>query len=1614
MARTSKLAAFIGFTITLLWTLLLYSQSPTQVGYLILDADSSTRVPIGTVLFSYTNTDGVLVSEAGVGSAEPMRTGRIFVEEEATQTTRTTQTAVALVNTSDQAASVGLVLRDASGNAVNCQSQALSARQHLSKFVRDLCPNLPLQFLGSLTFESDRMLVALTLRQNSNSRGEPLYATLPVVDPSVHSNDRVVFPDVAAGDGYVTQLVLINRSRGRIRGQVRLTASDGSELRLQVSGTTVSEFLYEIEPDGVYRAELESPSGLSAGYAMLSPEAGSETPAGAAIFQYKPAGQIITEAGVAATTPTTSARIFVDQAADGSRRTGLAIANPGGDKANLTLILMDRYGENAQTMPLTIPPGGHVAKFVDELFMNVTEGFTGLLEMRSTAAVAPITLRVTTNTRHETILTTLPVADLMRAATTTTLIFPHFAFGSEFKTRLILINTDTTGTASGRIRFYREDGGPLQTPMGGGQSAQFNYQLSSGSVRQFLPGNAATARSIVLLNSSDRPITELTINEGSRRRPRLRILDSDDASRDDFDVSYSSSAPDVAGVDNGWVVGKMRGWSTLSISAGSQPGGPRKDVPVTIVGIDSGDGGYRFSGIVQAPDLGVYLAATDLHTIVHKKSVTEAQAPETYAGIPQRPGLNNDVRLLSQFRSPAFLAVSPYDRNLYVSDAANNVIRIIRAGTTGRVETYGDATFSNPQGIARDTLGRLWVADSANHTIRRINLDLSVDTVAGEAGSPGFTDGIGPAARFRSPVGIAIEPQSAVSQLQGRSPVRLLVVDAGNGAIRRVYEEDGHVVTLSSALPSGAPVASQFQNRKFGFQNPVGAQPLRFSNPFGVAADSFGTIYVTQPDSKEVDAILPNGDVVAAAEEGTFNSPRGIVVSQSSGFVVADRRPQQIHYGEPEITRISPDHISVRGKVNVTIQGRNFAPGSVIVAGDVEISNIDSMNTETISFTAPQLASGKITLTVLNRGGLAQTALLVEAVPLDELATGYITTVAGGSTFAGDGARGTAAPLTPSTIALDATGNLFIADSFNNRIRRVDAGTGIITTVAGNGGSRYNGDGGLAITTSLNNPLGIAFDRAGNLFIADSYNEQVRRVDAGTGRIKAVAGTGRDGSDGDGGPATKAELNLPTGLALDEAGNLFIADTLNNRIRRVGTNGYITTVAGGDGSLYRPDALFFDSAGNLFFTDSGNNRIKKIDTNGVIMTVVGNGGNGFSDDFTPALNAQLANPAGVTVDVDGNLYFSDTFNGLVRKLTAGNFLTTVAGNRDRDPTLFVDGRPAKETALRQPRAIAIDARGNLFIADLGNHRVRRVDGKTGFISTVAGNGDEVFLGDNGPATSAVLNYPRALAFDALGNLFVADSYNRIRKIDASTKLITTVIAGLSFPSGIAFDPDGNLYVADTGNHLVRKVDARTNRMTTIAGTGKQGFSDGGSATSAALNGPEALAADDRGNLFIADSGNGRIRQVDLANHTISTFAAVPNIADMILDRAGNLLISHFEDSENGRILRADTVTRSITIVADGRSVSPVDKNARLLPTAMVFDGRLFFMELYREVILKMDASNLLTTAAGNGRSAFSGDNGPAVMASLRYPRAMAFDRSRNLFIADSENNRIRVIRGSIP
>ena len=354
-------------------------------------------------------------------------------------------------------------------------------------------------------------------------------------------------------------------------------------------------------------------------------------------------------------------------------------------------------------------------------------------------------------------------------------------------------------------------------------------------------------------------------------------------------------------------------------------------------------------------------------------------------------------------------------------------------------------------------------------------------------------------------------------------------------------------------------------------------------------------------------------------------------------------------------------------------------------------------------------------------------ALLIALVSTARAATGDISTVAGSSStggFAGDNGTATSASLdSPYGVAMDGSGNLFISDTANHRIRRVDAATGIITTVAGNGLQTFAGDGGLATQARLWNPSAVAVDGSGNLFIADTSNQRIRRVDAATGIITSVAGNGTAGFAGDNGPATSANLYAPYGVAVDASGNLFIGDYNNHRIRRV------------------------DAA------------------TGIITTVAGNGTAGFAGDGGPATSASLFNPRGVTVDASGNLFIADynNNNSRIRRVDAATgIITTVAGNGTA--SFAGDNGPATSASLRAPSAVALDGGGHLFIADSANHRIRRVDAATGIITTVAGNGTAAFAGDNGPATSASLNSPFGVVVDGNGNLIIADySNHRIRK-----------------------------------------------------------------------------------------------------------------------------------------------------------------------------------------------------------------------------------------------------------
>jgi sugar lactone lactonase YvrE len=315
--------------------------------------------------------------------------------------------------------------------------------------------------------------------------------------------------------------------------------------------------------------------------------------------------------------------------------------------------------------------------------------------------------------------------------------------------------------------------------------------------------------------------------------------------------------------------------------------------------------------------------------------------------------------------------------------------------------------------------------------------------------------------------------------------------------------------------------------------------------------------------------------------------------------------------------------------------------------------------------------------------------------------------------------------------------------------------------------------------------------------------------------ISTFAGSGARGFEGDGGPARKAELSFPTGVAVDGRGNVYIADRINDRVRKVTPGGTITTFAG-------------------------------------------TGEHGFTNDGEPATTAELNEPEDVAVDRRGNVYIADTGNQRIRRVSPDGTITTFAGSGRYG--FSGDGGRATSASLAEPIAVAVDRRGNVYIGDWRNSRVRKVS--SGRITTLAGTGRRGFSGDGGPAAKAQIRDPHAVTVDAKGNVYIADG-PRVRKVSPDGTITTVAGAGgeLTFPEGVAVDAKGNLYISDFGDNQVKKVN-RAGKLTTIAGAIREGFSgDGGPAFSARLNHPAGIALDARGNLFIADFGNSRVRRI---------------------------------------------------------------------------------------------------------------------------------------------------------
>jgi hypothetical protein len=609
---------------------------------------------------------------------------------------------------------------------------------------------------------------------------------------------------------------------------------------------------------------------------------------------------------------------------------------------------------------------------------------------------------------------------------------------------------------------------------------------------------------------------------------------------------------------------------------------------------------------------------------------------------------------------------------------------------------------------------------------------------------------------------------------------------------------------------------------------------------------------------------------------------------------------------------------------------------------------------------------------------------------------GVVTTLAGvaGSSGSADGMGSAARFNCPSAVAVDSAGNVYVADMNNDTIRKVTPG-GVVTTLAGLAGSSGSADG-TGSAAQFNGPCGLAVDSAGNVYVADTYNDTIRKVTPG-GVVTTLAGlAGTTGSaDGTG---TNAQFNLPGGMAVDGAGNVYVGDYNNNTIRKVTPGGVVTTLAGlagsqgsvdGTGSaarFYQPMGVAVDSAGNVYVADSGNNTIREVTPGGVVTTLAGSSVSYGSADGTGC--AALFNwPGGVAVDSAGNVYVAeDSGNSTIRKVTPGGVVTTLAGQPGGSGSADGTGSAAQ---FDGPEGVAVDSAGNVYVADTGNDTIRKVT-PGGVVTTLAGFAGSPGSAD-GTASAARFYYPAGVALDSAGNVYVADTGNdTIRKVTPGG--VVTTLAGLAgssgsadgtgnaarfyHPEGVAVDSAGNVYVADTGNDTIRKVTPG-GVVTTLAGLAGSSGSADGTGSAARFNYPGGIALDSASNVYVGDYHNNTIRKVT-SGGVVTTLAGL----------AGT------------------------TGTADGTG-SAARFNG---PAGVAVDsaGNVYVADTLNSTIRKVTPDGVVTTLAGLPQFGQYGDpiggsaDGTASAAQFNGPLGVAVASAGNLYVADSDNNTIRI------
>ena len=640
---------------------------------------------------------------------------------------------------------------------------------------------------------------------------------------------------------------------------------------------------------------------------------------------------------------------------------------------------------------------------------------------------------------------------------------------------------------------------------------------------------------------------------------------------------------------------------------------------------------------------------------------------------------------------------------------------------------------------------------------------------------------------------------------------------------------------------------------------------------------------------------------------------------------------------------------------------------------------------------------------------------------LADLSRGEITTVAGVSIRDGIPARDADAGW-PLGVVRRPDGDLIVIDYYAHTIWRIDA-EGILHRFAGDGVPGNSGDGGPALEARFYHPHDLNQDANGNLYLSDLGNDTIRRIDVETGIITRVAGSGRRGRGGDGGPAVEAELDCTCGVAIDKAGNLFLSSEWMNNIRRVDANtGIIETVYGLSARHYP--------------SEQGESRPFA----GPGLSLMG-----YHGDGGPAAEAGFRHPEHLAFDSKGDLYVCDNSNDRIRKIEAqSGMISTVLGNGQRASN--GDGGPAVEASTLMPDAICFDGHDNLYVGEKYGFRVRKVDASSGIVTTLVGTGVPGF-GEEGLHGSVTHcnSCEAGIWADPDGTVFWGDCSGRLRRCDGETGIVSTVLGGttvhdgetadhafLCGPGGLSVAPDGKIYIADTWNQRIRCIDPESGIIQTVAGNGARAYGgDNGPATEAYLGNPYDVSVDSRGRVVIADTRHGHVRRIeedgtirgiagavflwDKGDGGPANCACLMAVESVAHDARDNIYIG---DAGVGRIRRVDNTTGLIETVAGNGTVGYSGdggdaRSARIGgPQSICFDeaGSMYFADAKCHVVRKVDGKGIISTMAGTGEAGFSADGTVATAARLDVPYGVAISAEGQVYFSDTGNNCVRRVR----